>query len=172
MSQRQKVKKCWVLVIQAIYISNKNTLVDFVFVSKLNLQNISLASKWPKSLRWVVGGCSKQLQCLASQVEQNGDCPRNGEISSYQVVLDKVDVCLQSALNRLYNLAQQFGRNRHANTQTDRTVYRVAPQLKMANILASGPQIKEVRTLCFLKLQKLRKIKWPQFYNLFRDIRH
>ena len=35
---------------------------------------------------------------------------------------------------------------------------------EIANISAPRPQIKKVRTLCFIKLKKLKKIKCPYFF--------
>ena len=37
---------------------------------------------------------------------------------------------------------------------------------EIASISAPGPQFKNVRTLCFLKLQKLKKRKCPQFFGI------
>ena len=37
---------------------------------------------------------------------------------------------------------------------------------KIANILAPGPKIKKVRTLCFLKQKKLKKRKCHLFIDL------
>ena len=35
--------------------------------------------------------------------------------------------------------------------------FELSSEEDMANILAPGPQMKKVRTICFLKLQKLKK---------------
>ena len=39
--------------------------------------------------------------------------------------------------------------------------FELSSEEEIANILAPGPEIKKVRTLCFLRLLKLKKRKWP-----------
>ena len=43
----------------------------------------------------------------------------------------------------------------------------VSSEEEIANISAPGPQIKKLRTLCFLQLEKLKKRKWPSFCDLW-----
>ena len=42
--------------------------------------------------------------------------------------------------------------------------FQLSLEKEIANISAPGPQIKKVRTLWFLKLEKLKKRKWPYFF--------
>ena len=45
--------------------------------------------------------------------------------------------------------------------------FELSSEEEIANISAPGPQIKKLRTLCFLQLEKLKKRKWPYFCDLW-----
>ena len=45
--------------------------------------------------------------------------------------------------------------------------FKLSSEEEIANISAPGPQIKKLRTLCFLQLEKLKKRKCPYFCDLW-----